>query len=86
MTLNSNERIVLENLIARKKPASVSLGTWRGSRIYILTSHCCDRFNSAYYSETGEFIAAVSGGITGKGDRKYPNFYKEYREIETIIL
>lgn len=49
---------------------------YQGRRVYTITAACCDQFNSVY-DECLNVICAPSGGITGKGDGRCPDFARE---------
>ena len=46
---------------------------YNGNKVYLVTAPCCDQFNTVY-DEQCNAICAPSGGITGNGDGKCPDF------------
>ena len=47
--------------------------SYEGRKVYTITSACCDQFNYIY-DECLNIICAPSGGITGRGDGRCPEF------------
>lgn len=54
-----------------------------GKKVYLLTAQCCDLFNDLYDQNCTK-ICAPTGGFTGRGDGKCPEFSKEAKLIKTI--
>lgn len=54
-------------------PVQVDEYKYNGKKVYLFTAPCCDQFNMLY-DEQCVPICAASGGITGKGDGKCPDF------------
>ena len=46
---------------------------YRGRTVYTISANCCDQFNMVY-DECLNPICAPSGGITGRGDGRCPDF------------
>src|SRR5262245_6980541 len=57
-------------------PAEINEYEFQGKRVYLITSNCCDQYNSLVDSDC-QVICAQSGGITGKGDGKCNEFANE---------
>jgi hypothetical protein len=49
---------------------------YKKETVYLVIPACCDKYISLYSSNCN-FICAPSGGFTGKGDGKCPNFNDE---------
>lgn len=60
-------------------PATVTRYLYKGKYVYAFSSNCCDQFNYVYDDQCN-VICAPSGGFTGKGDNKCPEFAKEATE------
>lgn len=54
-------------------PATVNEYMYNGKTVYLFSSDCCDQYNMVYDSQCN-YVCAPSGGITGKGDSKCPDF------------
>ena len=54
-------------------PATVTEYEYKGEKVYLFTSNCCDQYIELYDSNCN-YICAPSGGITGSGDRKCTDF------------
>lgn len=54
--------------------ASVTRYTYNGQTVWMLPAPCCDQFNTVYDTSC-KVVCAPSGGITGKGDGKCPDFF-----------
>lgn len=51
--------------------------TWNGQRVYLASDQtCCDQYITLY-DECFKPLCAPSGGITGKGDERCPDFYQQ---------
>ncbi len=64
-------------------PATVYSYTYKGKTVYAFSANCCDQYNIVV-DENCQGICAPSGGITGKGDGKCPDFFTE-RKNEKLI-
>ena len=73
------ERIRAFEADSRPRPFDVS-SFWGpapdGRPVYLFTAGCCDQFNRLYDAD-GRFICAPSGGFTGAGDGKCPDWVQE---------
>src|SRR4030095_3816995 len=80
---NKNKRkvpsCILERIEEIKKenkwnpPADINEYEFQGKTVYLISSNCCDQYNSLVDSDC-QVICAPSGGITGKGDGKCSDF------------
>jgi hypothetical protein len=72
--------------LIRSKP-SQPLEVWQyqyqNETVYLTIPDCCDQYVSVYSSQC-VMICAPSGGITGRGDGKCPDFYKDANQGELI--
>ena len=57
-------------------PATVYRYSYKSQYVYLFSSNCCDQYNYLY-DKNCTIICAPSGGITGKGDGKCPDFNTE---------
>jgi hypothetical protein len=64
-------------------PATVYRYFYVDKYVYLFSSDCCDQYNYVYDKDC-RMICAPSGGITGKGDGKCPNFEQVATE-KTLI-
>ena len=64
-------------------PAQVNEYLYQGRRVFLFTSDCCDQFNSLL-DENCAYVCAPSGGITGKGDFKCPDFDSLAQHVKLI--
>ncbi len=53
--------------------SSVYSYRYKGKTVYLFNAPCCDQFNYLY-DENCNIICAPSGGITGRGDNRCPDF------------
>ena len=60
-------------------PQAVWRYQYQGETVYQVIPDCCDQYISVYSSNC-DFICAPSGGYSGKGDGKCPNFNDEATE------
>jgi hypothetical protein len=54
-------------------PASIYQYDFNGQQVYYVTAPCCDQLNTLYDANCN-VVCKPSGGITGKGDGKCPDF------------
>ena len=80
----------VDNLIAqlrgsekRNPPASIQRYTYNGVEVYYVPPYCCD-VPGELYNRDGSFICAPDGGITGQGDGKCPDFFRERSNEELV--
>src|SRR4051794_7782862 len=57
-------------------PAEIHEYELEGRHLYLISADCCDRFTTAVDSDC-KTICAPSGGFTGRGDGKCPDFFKK---------
>ncbi|RPD50488.1 hypothetical protein DNI29_03360 [Hymenobacter sediminis] len=72
------EKIQLKIEELRGKPkqnpaAEIWEYTYQGQRVYTISANCCDQYNMVY-DECLNPICAPSGGLSGKGDGRCPDF------------
>ncbi len=56
---------------------------YNGSRVYYISSDCCDNYNTVIDNNCN-YLCSPSGGITGKGDGKCPDFQSSAKMIRLI--
>ena len=54
-------------------PAEIHSYLYQGQVVYTISSNCCDQFNYVYDKDLN-IICAPSGGFTGRGDGRCPDF------------
>ena len=64
-------------------PAEVHEYSYQGKRVFYFTSNCCDQYN-VVYDEECHYLCAPSGGITGRGDNKCPDFNSTAHEVRLV--
>jgi len=64
-------------------PASINEYLYNGQKVYLITADCCDQFISLVDGSCNA-ICAPSGGITGKGDGKCPDFDEKAKHLRLI--
>lgn len=64
-------------------PATITQYSYNGQNTYLISSNCCDQFINLY-DESCNHICAPSGGFTGRGDGKCPDFARQAKLIENI--
>jgi hypothetical protein len=66
----------LEKFIRTSKPQPIEISSYlyNGKTVYLVVPDCCDQYISLYDGDC-HFLCAPSGGFTGKGDGKCPDFY-----------
>lgn len=74
---------IRSNPIAGNPPAKLSEYEYNGQKVYLLTMPCCDQYNELYDSKCN-YLCAPSGGLTGKGDGKCPDFDATAKFIRVI--
>jgi hypothetical protein len=51
--------------------------SWNGQKVYLASDEtCCDQFITLY-DECFNVLCAPSGGISGRGDGRCPDFYRQ---------
>lgn len=64
-------------------PIVITRWLYTGMTVYYIPPYCCDIF-SELYNEVGDLLCAPSGGITGLGDGKCPDFFDLRTDGETV--
>jgi hypothetical protein len=64
-------------------PASVTEYEYKGKKVYLFTSDCCDQYFELY-DEDCNLVCAPSGGITGAGDGRCTDFYSTATLIRIV--
>jgi hypothetical protein len=64
-------------------PAEVHEYSYKRERVFYFSSNCCDKYNEVY-DENCNYVCAPSGGYTGKGDMKCPDFKENAKEIRLV--
>ena len=64
-------------------PAQVEEYTYKGKRVFLFSSNCCDQYNPLY-DEACNYICAPTGGMTGKGDRKCEDFNADAKLLRVV--
>jgi hypothetical protein len=77
----SGNPVWIDSLIARLErepvqnpPGMIMRYIYKGEAVYSVPSPCCDQFGYVYSASQAR-ICAPSGGITGRGDGRCPDFY-----------
>lgn len=64
-------------------PAEVNEYEYKGDRVWLFTSDCCDQY-FMLYDGSCNYICAPSGGLTGKGDGKCSDFYQTAKHVKLV--
>ena len=64
-------------------PAEINEYKFQGKTVYLISSNCCDQYNSLFDGDCHE-ICAPTGGITGKGDGKCNDFQNQAKHIRQV--
>lgn len=64
-------------------PIEVEEYIYKGKKVYLTKSQCCDNYD-LLYDENCKEICAPTGGFSGRGDGKCPDFIKEAKLIRSI--
>jgi len=64
-------------------PVKISEYNYNGQKVYLLARPCCDQYNELYDSDCN-YLCAPSGGLTGKGDGKCPDFETNAKFIRVV--
>lgn len=95
--ITGNENTAVENMPAclkemisgfvkeekKNPPRKIFRYTYEGKTVYYVTAPCCDFFSDLYNSNC-QLMGHPDGGITGRGDSKFPNFEKA-RSNEKLV-
>ncbi len=77
---------LIDSAMANTKGAlftKVEAYDYQDKKVYVYTPGCCDRY-SEVKDENCVYLFAPSGGMTGKGDGKHPNFFTEAKLIKVV--
>jgi hypothetical protein len=64
-------------------PLQIDEYLYRNERVFLFTAPCCDQYNTLYDMKCNP-VCAPTGGITGKGDGKCPDFIAEAKLVRTL--
>ncbi|HEV7781491.1 MAG TPA: hypothetical protein VGO58_09500 [Chitinophagaceae bacterium] len=64
-------------------PEQVDEYLYNEKKTFLITAHCCDQHN-VLYDENCTMICAPTGGFTGKGDGKCPDFAATAKHIKVV--
>jgi hypothetical protein len=64
-------------------PAEIHEYEMAGKPVYAISADCCDRFTTVVDADC-KYVCAPSGGFTGKGDGKCPEFFKNAKYIRLV--
>src|SRR6188474_1147564 len=56
---------------------------YNGQQVFLISADCCDQYMTLV-DKNCNYICAPSGGITGKGDGKCPDFYEKAQHIRLV--
>jgi hypothetical protein len=66
-----------------ERPVQADEYLYKGKKVYLFTYGCCDNYNMLY-DDSCKNICAASGGFSGKGDGKCPDFSTTAKYIKQI--
>lgn len=64
-------------------PLQVDEYFYKNKKVFLLTAQCCDQFNMLY-DDSCKAICAPSGGFTGRGDLRCPDFDSLAKHVKVI--
>lgn len=64
-------------------PAEIYQYDYAGKNVYTISSNCCDAFTTLV-DENCNYICAPSGGFTGRGDGKCPEFTTKAKQVRLV--
>jgi hypothetical protein len=73
----------IKNLPKWNPPAEVNEYSYNNKTVYLFSSNCCDQYNIAYDAACN-YVCAPSGGFTGKGDGKCPDFESSAKFVRLV--
>ncbi|MEM8902013.1 MAG: hypothetical protein AAGC85_28150 [Bacteroidota bacterium] len=73
----------LANSVVLNSPTQVFRYQYEGESVFKFKGGCCDQFEFVYSNQC-EYICAPSGGFTGLGDGRCPNFSEEATHEELV--
>ena len=57
--------------------------SWQGQQVYRVTADCCDQYEMLY-DACFNVLCAPSGGLSGKGDGRCPDFYQQATDEQLV--
>jgi hypothetical protein len=66
-----------------EQPQRITEYEYKGKKVYYVIMPCCDFFNELYDAKCN-LLGHPDGGMTGKGDGKFPDFNKEKKKEKII--
>ena len=73
----------LKQLPTLNPPAQVDEYDYNGEKVYGFSLGCCDMFYEVYNANC-EYVCAPSGGFTGRGDGRCPDFNQNAKLIRVV--
>lgn len=73
----------IKDKVRNDDPLEVWRYTYQQQTVYLIVPDCCDQF-TVVYSSSCDYLCAPSGGITGDGDGKCPEFSDEATHGELL--
>lgn len=64
-------------------PTQIDEYLYNGKKVYLFSAMCCDKYN-VLYDENCKELCAPSGGFTGRGDGKCPDFNKNAEHVKVV--
>ncbi|MCW3107763.1 MAG: hypothetical protein JWQ09_2269 [Segetibacter sp.] len=64
-------------------PAEIHEYENEGKKVYAISANCCDQFTTVVDANCN-YICAPSGGFTGRGDGKCPDFFNKAKHIRLV--
>lgn len=64
-------------------PGEVKEYLYNGQTVYGINSTCCDQYYTVLDAQCN-YICSPSGGITGAGDGKCPDFFQNAKEVRVV--
>jgi hypothetical protein len=71
------------NSVQPDAPMQIDEYIYNGKHVFLFTAQCCDRYNVAYDDQCNA-VCAPSGGLTGKGDGKCPDFSSAATHVRLV--
>ena len=73
----------MESAPVANPPRTVWAYRYEGDSVYLVSSDCCDMME-LLYDKSGRVLCAPSGGISGRGDGKCPDFEKQGKRERVV--
>lgn len=64
-------------------PVQVDEYLYNGRKVFLFTALCCDQYNTLY-DDSCKVLCAPSGGFTGKGDQRCPDFFEKAKLVKLV--